>query len=166
MLVPLGCTKVSQMGADGGRTRAFISHPEAGRPRGRCWPIGCLGVSPWLVHGPFALSSPGRETKNSGFSSPYQGAIPTMGAPPTGPHLPPTTSHGPPSQSPHTGWGLGLCHMDWGGGVQSTAPSGLVATEAPEAATRVRAVSAMETPRLTQSSACTSSMVVLFQHTK
>lgn len=115
MLVPLGCTKVSQMGADGGRTRAFISHPEAGRPRGRCWPIGCLGVSPWLVHGPFALSSPGRETKNSGFSSPYQGAIPTMGAPPTGPHLPPTTSHGPPSQSPHTGWGLGLCHMDWGG---------------------------------------------------
>lgn len=52
---------------------------------------------------------------NSGFSSPYQGAIPTMGAPPTGPHLPPTTSHGPPSQSPHTGWGLGLCHMDWGG---------------------------------------------------
>lgn len=164
MLVPLGCTKVSQMGADGGRTRAFISHPEAGRPRGRCWPIGCLGVSPWLVHGPFALSSPGRETT---LVSPLLTRAPF---PPWGPHpldliSPQPPPMGPPANPPTRGGGWGF--VIWtGGGVRSTAPSGLVATEAPEAATRVRAVSAMETPRLTQSSACTSSMVVLFQHTK
>ena len=111
-----------------------LTVPEAGHPGGRCRPIGCLGISPWLDHGPVALSLRGRERKNSGLP------LSLPGCPPWGPthwalSHPKRLPRAPQPMLPTGGGGFAI----WigGEGVQSTAVSGFVATEAPEEATRV-----------------------------
>lgn len=118
MLVRLGCTKTSQMW---GRKRAFISHPEAGRPRGRCWPIGVWEYLSGLSMVPSHY--PRLAERERTLVSPLLTRAPI---PPWGPHplyliSPQPPPMGPPANPPTWGGGWGfVIWIEGGCSVHST----------------------------------------------